>query len=55
MDYMYSDSSEQQAVGSSSKGTGVSQDGKAYKLIKLNYDIVIVVCTVDPKQFLSAS
>ena len=27
------------------EGSGVSQDGKAFKLIKLNYDIVIIVRT----------
>lgn len=31
----------------SAEGSGVSQDGKAYKLIKFNYDIVIIVRTAD--------
>jgi hypothetical protein len=29
----------------SAETSGVSQDGKAYKLINLNYDIVIIVRT----------
>lgn len=32
----------------SGEGSGVSQDGKAYKLIKFNYDIVIIVRTAGP-------
>ena len=47
MEHMYpniADTSEKKTPS----GSGVDQDGKAYKLIKLNYDIVIIVRTVDP-------
>jgi uncharacterized protein YegL len=41
---MWSNDVEKQADEKTShEGIGISQDGKAYKLIKLNYDIVIVV------------
>lgn len=45
MEYMYPNN-----AGTTEKktGSGVDQDGKAYKLIKLNYDIVIIVRPVDP-------
>lgn len=50
MDYMYPNdagTSEKRADGKTS--SGLPQDGKAYKLIKLNYDIVIVVRISDPE------
>jgi hypothetical protein len=50
MEYMSSNDVEKRADEKTShEGIGISQDGKAYKLIKLNYDIVIVVRTVDPQ------
>jgi len=43
MDYMLSDDRKKQADEQTASGNKISQDGKAYKLIKLNYDIVVVV------------
>jgi len=53
MDYFNSnDAGKKQADGQTApEGTGVSHDGKAYKLIKLNYNIVIIVRTT-PKLLL---
>ncbi len=57
MDYLHDndfDGKKRAGEQPSAEGSGVSQDGKAYKLIKMNYDIVIIVRTADPILGLSA-
>ena len=50
MEYMYpNDAATNKKRADEKTSSGIPQDGKAYKLIKLNYDIVIIVRIADPE------